>query len=194
MIEFENLQDIWSQQSTPKQADLAANIIAKAEDNKREMTSIHRATMVILAVTAIGIVICFSSVNIQKISQPLVGILMMLGSMVLRLIMELVSYKRFKKVDILADFKTYTHEIAHFYRFRKMVQFVITPLSLLAYGIGFCLLLPNAKHNVSTAFFAFIIGSALVFSAIITIIIVRQNRKEIDILDFLSNAQKHIEK
>jgi hypothetical protein len=187
MKEFEELQNAWNQQDTKGSLPLADDIIVKANTQTKKMTAFHLSTMMILTMTVLVLIWFFLTLDFQEISQPLVGILMMILSLSSRIIIEFISLKKFKKVNILSDFNTYTQDITRFYAFRKMLQFRITPLSIACYYIGFVLLIPTFKQTLSNGFYLYVLSSGFLFLIFITWIIIRQVKQELSILDFLKS-------
>jgi hypothetical protein len=190
MEKFEALQDIWNQQTVQNTPVLSDEIIAKATAQTKKMATIHLSTILILGVTLLCLIGFFFKLNLQAIGLPFLGILLMILSLFSRIILEFMSLKRFKKVDILSDFDAYTQEITRFYAFRKSIQFIVTPLSIGCYLIGFLLLLPFFKQGVSNSFFLYILISGSLFFVFITWIIIRQMKQELGILDFLKNTRR----
>jgi hypothetical protein len=190
MEKFDVLQDIWNQQTVQNTPVLPDDIIAKATVQTKKMATIHLSTMLILGVTLLCLIGFSLSLNFQDISLPFVGVLMMILSLFSRIILEFISLKRFKKVDILSDLDSYTMEINRFYAFRKTIQFIITPLSIFCYCIGFALILPAFKQAISLNFYLYILISGSLFLMFITWIIIRQIKQELSILDFLKNTRR----
>jgi hypothetical protein len=190
MEKFEALQDIWNQQKVQNTPILPADIIAKATVQTKKMATIHLSTMLILGVTLLCLIVFFFKLNLQAIGLPFLGILLMILSLFSRIILEFMSLKRFKKVDILSDFDSYTQETTRFYAFRKTIQFIVTPLSIGCYLIGFLLLLPAFKQTISHGFYLYILISGSLFLIFITWIIIRQIKQELSILDFLKNTRR----
>jgi hypothetical protein len=189
MEKFEALQDIWNQQTVQNTPVLSEEIIAKATVQTKKMATIHLSTMLILSVTLLCLIGFFLWLKLRNSSLPYVGILMIILSLFSRIILEFISSKKFKKVNILSDFDSYTKEITRFYAFRKSIQFIVTPLSIFSYLIGFLLLLPFFKQGVSNSFFLYILISGSLFFVFITWIIIRQVKQELGILDFLKNTR-----
>jgi hypothetical protein len=189
MEKFDALQDIWNQQKVQNTPVLSEEIIAKATAQTKKMATIHLSTILILSVTLLCLTGFFLWLKLRNSSLPYVGILMMILSLFSRIILEFISSKKFKKVNILSDFDSYTKEITRFYTFRKSIQFIVTPLSIGCYLIGFLLLLPFFKQGVSNSFFLYILISGSLFFVFITWIIIRQVKQELSILDFLKNTR-----
>jgi hypothetical protein len=189
METFDALQDIWNQQTGQNTPVLPDEIIAKATVQTKKMATIHLSTMLILGVTLLCLIGYFFKINFQELGLPFLGILLMILSLFSRIILEFISFKRFKKVDILSDFDSYTQEIMRFYAFRKTIQFIATPLSICGYLVGFLLLLPAFKQTLSPNFYLYILISGALFFVFITWIIIRQVKQELSILDFLKNTR-----
>jgi hypothetical protein len=59
---------------------------------------------------------------------------------------------------------------------------------LASYVLGFLLLLPHIKAGVSEGFYWYILGSGLVFLVFFSVIIYRQIRREIQLMNHLEES------
>ncbi|MFI5193986.1 MAG: hypothetical protein ACHQD7_08010 [Chitinophagales bacterium] len=114
------------------------------------------------------------------------GLALMFFSLLLRLIVEYRSYISFRRIDIRSDFTNYTRGIAKFYRSRKKIHYLVTPVVGGAYITGFMLLLPIFKKSFSTGFFWYIVVSGCSLLILFTVLLTRQIKKEKRLLDFLN--------
>jgi hypothetical protein len=106
----------------------------------------------------------------------------MVVSLLLRIGVEYVSYRRFARIKLNTDLRTCLEQISAFHRVRQQIQFVVTPLSFGSYVWGFILLLPYIKAGVSEGFYLYIIFSGTLFLLLIGVVIYRQIRGEMRLL------------
>ena len=82
--------------------------------------------------------------------------------------------------------KSFTHELIRFYKGRRYLHFLVTPLLFASYIFGFILLLPSFKQALSPGFYTYIFISSWFIFLALAILIGYQIRKE---LIFLKNLK-----
>lgn len=192
MTSFEQIQDLWSNQPGGNQPGADA-IIQQARLHTKTIKQKHKGTILILSVTAIVVAVYFTSYFSSTLNQPMAGVLLMLLSLLVRIAAEGISYRRFTGISITAHLQEYTRQAAMFYGFRKKILFLLTPLVLILYTAGFLLLLPAVKENVSHGFYIYILLSGSCFAVFISWLIIRQTKKEIQLLQYLTRVQDDIQ-
>ncbi len=185
MTSFNEIQDTWNRQPRAIQAPPAAEIISRAESNTRKIKRKHQWTIGLLVVTVLLLGWYFIAYGMQALNQFFWGLSTMILSLILRIFLEYISYRQFQQIDIRSDFNTYAENIRRFYARRKKLNFFYTPLVLLAYTIGFLLLLPAFRQAFSAVFFWYIIISGVSFLILFTWMIRKQAKQEMRLLDFL---------
>ena len=190
MTDFNDIQQLWNKQdaSTGK-AQQPEELIRLAEKNNNVIKAKHRWTIGILSLTVFLLAWYFVSYSDFTINRFFLGLSLMIFSLLLRIAVEYMSYRNFQKIDIRADFKTYTARVTKFYSTRKKIHFVITPLMLLTYITGFTLLLPIFRQILSTGFYIYIIVSGALFFIDFAWFMVKQIKKEMLLLHFLRNVK-----
>ena len=190
MTDFNDIQQLWNKQdaSTGK-AQQPGELIRLAEKNNNVIKAKHRWTIGILSLTVFLLAWYFVSYSDFTINRFFSGLSLMIFSLLLRITLEYMSYRNFQKIDIRADFKTYTARVTQFYSTRKKIHFVITPLMLLTYITGFTLLLPIFRQILSTGFYIYIIVSGALFFIGFAWFMVKQIKKEMLLLHFLRNVK-----
>ena len=191
MTDFNDIQGIWNQQSGPEmRSSQPERLILQAEKHIQKIKVKQFWTIGILGVSILFF--CWYSLVYVgfRFSWFHAGMALMFFSLLLRLIVEYRSYISFRRIDIRSDFTNYTKGITDFYRNRKKIHYVVTPMVGSAYITGFILLLPVFKKSFSTGFFWYIVFSGWALLILFTVILIRQIKKEMRLLDFLKEADK----
>lgn len=185
MNEFDELQEIWNSQLSSKTAAQAEDIIQKTEVNLKSIKRRYIGTTIILAVTVSVLVAYFFWISFYQWSLFTAGLGLMIGMLSWRIALELISMKRFSKIKPNDSFLEYSERIIAYYIWRKKVHFVCTPIIYLSYMIGFVLLLPAFKSNMSVGMFWYCVISGFVFLIGFGFFLIYLTRKEIKILNYL---------
>jgi hypothetical protein len=193
MNNFDDIQALWGKQNSPSQlASSPADIIAKAEKSTQELRFTHLTTMGILSLTGLCVVWYAWAYGNTAVSDATLGLLLMIGSMVLRVGAELYSLLQFGKISLQNTTKACLEATINFQKFRKQIQYILTPVALLSYVIGFVLLLPYIKASVSEGFYWYILISGLVFLVFISVIIYRQTKRENQLMTHINERYANL--
>src|SRR5699024_8139820 len=119
-------------------------------------------TICILVLTSLFLVGYFIWVGFYHISLFTVGLGGMVGMLLLRIILEAISIHKFKNIAFGKPYKEYTQLIIKFYHWRKKIHYVLTPVIYICYSVGFAMILPILKANISQGFFTYIIISGII--------------------------------
>jgi len=187
MESFNNMQEIWKQQHTPKPTIPSAELMATAQKNSKKIKHKHVSTLLILTITVLVLVAYFLQFNNGKMNRFAIGLFCMIGSLFLRILIEYISFRKFQQIDVGHSFSLYTAKLTSFYNIRKKIHFVITPILYALYCVGFALLLPIFKDNFSFGFYIYLLFSGTGFLVVFAWIIFKQNKKEMALLAFLKN-------
>ena len=190
MTTFSDLQQVWHNQPAAKQVPLPDTVIQQAEKHIRTIQHTQRLTVLTLLVTVGVLVLYFIRYGNGGISSFTVGLSMMIGSLLVRSIIELISFRQSQKIDIMAGFQLYTERMIRFYQRRKTILLIVTPASLLLYIIGFVLLLPVFRTVFSTGFYWYLVLSGSLFFLVFSFVLVRSVKKEMQLLRFLHQVGK----
>ncbi len=191
MTDFDDIQGIWNQQSGPEmRTSQPEGLILLAEKHIQKIKVKQFWTIGILGVSILFF--CWYSLLYVgfRFSWFHAGMALMFFSLLLRLTVEYRSYISFRRIDIRSDFTNYTKGITDFYRNRKKIHYVVTPMVGSAYITGFILLLPVFKKSFSTGFFCYIVISGWALLILFTVMLIRQIKKEMRLLGFLKEVDK----
>jgi len=176
MTVFEDLKEQWADQPKPEVPnDGAKKIIEKIISVRRK----QRITNVVLSITALVLISFFFYISAYKFQTVTIGLLLMIGGIILRIGIEFNSIRNLKRMNVLSDAQSFKQQIIRYYKGRTKVHFIITPLIITAYCIGFILLLPAFKATLSSGFYSYIVISSMVLLVVLVIFIAKQIRKEL---------------
>ena len=186
MEEFKSLQSIWTQQESEIKIS-SEEVIQESDRLQKKLIHKKRGTVVILSVTVFILVAFMFYVTAYKFIQPFIGIGLMIASLVLRILVELVSIQRFQKIKEIISFRECSKKLLLFYNWRKKVSYVFVPIIFILYVIGFVLLLPSFKENLSSGFYNYVLFSGIAILLFFVFFIRQQILNELRITRELAN-------
>lgn len=170
----DELNQVWKSQRQPLPQGSADQIVKMAnKQRKRQFIGVGIMGLTVLVLLAYALLYAPAQWN-----NFTLGLLLMIGSLSFRIILELVSVLRKESRMITLDGLTFKAYLKRFYRIRMWVNYTITPLCMALYCYGFILLLPYFKQEFSKGFYTYLLISGFGSLAFITIIIVRVIRRE----------------
>lgn len=184
MTAFEDLKSDWGNQSEPEIPNEGAKQILKkiAFINKKQ-----RIMNVVLAATGLVLIAFFFYISAYKFQSVMIGLLLMIGALAIRIGLELLSIQTLKKIDVSTSAEKFKQQMIQYYKGRTKVHFVLTPLIIITYVVGFLMLLPSFEANLSNSFYTYICASSMALLLIIGFYIATQIRKELHILKGLTS-------
>lgn len=190
MKTFDNLENIW--QSQPAVPVLTANQVKEqAEAQARAIRVKHYWTIAIIGVTAIIVMAYFIWVAAYKHNGLFIGLAIMIIMLLLRIVAEYISIKKLNALNSGNTLLAYAAQLNKFYQWRKKIHVILTPIVYGLYITGFITLLPIFKANLSTGFFTYIVVSGIIVFIVLGVIITRQIKKELAILNALNKNFAH---
>lgn len=187
MKTFEELQNTWNQQTESNTKPDATALIKKAEAHTKTIKRNHFWTGAILSLSSVLLITYYIWVAAYKNTIFNIGLCIMITMLLLRVILEWVSMKKFENLKTDATLIDYSKQAHQFYQWRKKIHYILTPLIYLTYIAGFIFLLPVFKDNFSKGFYLYILCSGFGFFIIFGFFMIRKIKKEIMLLDFLKN-------
>jgi len=106
------------------------------------------------------------------------GLMLMIFSLVFRIILEFYSIYRKESRIISMSHKSYHTYLKKYYKIRLWINYLVTPVCIAIYIIGFCLLLPYFKDYFSAGFYTYILISGILSILFATAIIMYSIIKE----------------
>lgn len=182
MNNFEDLQNKWKSQSGVSATENGFESLLKSVKSIEKKQKIGN---VVLSSTIIVLVFFAIYVSGYKNTIFLLGISLMVGSLLFRIAFELYSLQKSKKLNFINDYKTFKEDLTNYFSFRKIVHYIITPLSIVVYAVGFIVLLPLFKATLSHGFYIYILVSSIVLLLIFSVFIYKQIKNELFKLNHL---------
>tara|TARA_R110002050_G_scaffold15706_4_gene48112 strand:- start:5478 stop:6044 length:567 start_codon:yes stop_codon:yes gene_type:complete len=184
MTSFEEIKSQWNHQKTPETPDNGYKTIIQKVSLIREK---QRLTNSILSITILILIAFFIYIAAYKYKLVAWALVVMIASLVIRIGLELHSIKKLNHLNVNTDANSFKQSMILYYKSRVRVHFVWTPILVTLYIIGFILLLPSFKENLSFGFYTYILISSIVSLIIIGVLIIKQIAKELTILKELKH-------
>jgi len=181
---FSELESVWQSgkqniQSTPESLQI---LYAQIQQNKRSNFLSYYATIAILSITWIGIASFFYFVAPVQEVLSRIGVGLMLVGLLIRILLEILTSIRSKKVHVQSNSLEAVNNAISFYQFRKKVQFVVAPIVVALYTIGFYMITPEFLTYLSLESVIFFDAIYLVMAVILFIQIRKGVIKEVKTL------------
>ncbi|WP_319501633.1 hypothetical protein [uncultured Draconibacterium sp.] len=145
--EFNDIKQLWKQDKTSANDSPDSSAIIKlAEQKKRSTTRTQLANITVLVVVVLALLAYFVFVAKFQFTLSRFGALIMCGSIVLRIGIELASIFYAKRIDLSEAALKSNTSILSFYNFRKKIHGTITIAIIVLYTIGFYMLTPEFSH------------------------------------------------
>jgi len=192
---FDDLKNKWQhakQVQTPKSVN-TDELIHFSKSKMRKVINMHIGNIAVLAVTLIGISAFFVWVAHFQHTLSHVGMTLMLGGLVLRIAIEIYSIFRSRKIDLSQSASEVNQQYLDFHNYRKGIHGTTTLVILIAYSIGFYLLIPEFSLYFSQSMIILLCLSYLLAAAIFGFSIRTAIKKEMKYLKELLEVQKELE-
>ncbi|NAS31573.1 hypothetical protein GTQ40_11365 [Flavobacteriaceae bacterium R38] len=189
MNEFNEILEIWENQPN-QNASKAGEVIKEAKRIKERIKRNHFWTKLILTITVMILITFFISVSVHNFNQSFTGAFIMVSVLLIRIFLEYLSWNKYRKLDDTRSLNMYTKQASSFYKWRKKIHILCTPLIFLLYVFGFILLMPFFKNGLSEGFYTYVKVSSIVIFIVLSVFILKQVKKELETLKFLEELFK----
>lgn len=192
--DFSTLQDKWKKNKS--QIQLSALSIEgmkqRIKHREKENFSFYYGTLITLSVTLIGIFLFFMYIApIQEVLSKMGWYVMILG-LLLRIIIELVSISKAKKMHKIDTTLDTLENTIEFHRLRKKIHNIISPIILVMYTIGFFVMTPELSTYMPFWNLFFICASYFIAGIIIFFLIRKGVKNEIKKIKEILALQKEL--
>jgi hypothetical protein len=192
MKAFDNLKEIWQQQSTGALPDVTV-IINKAKKEQQSMTRKIGIQVIILMLTVIFLAWLVSSFPF-KMTTTFMGIGLMFASIFGYSALRLLMVRKLQKTDLTASPQIALQQIREFYNFQQKVNTMYTLIYYIVMNIAFGLYAIEVADPLSIASKIIFLTLYVVWMLIAYFIIgKRQIRKEHAKTESIITALKEIE-
>ncbi|MFC5195273.1 hypothetical protein ACFPH8_08020 [Bizionia hallyeonensis] len=173
-MENDNLNKLWDIQTNDISNFNPKEIITKAKKQRNsQYISITVMSLTVMVLIIYAFYYAFSQWNTFNL-----GLILMISSLTFRIALELFFLYRKEKQLISMAQKAYRAYLKKYYKARQMINYVITPICVIVYIIGFYLLLPYFKEYFSQAFYNYIVISGILSLIVVIAIIINSTIKE----------------
>ncbi|MFD2565457.1 hypothetical protein [Aquimarina rubra] len=190
--EFEALQSQWQKDKNSfenKSQDIE-EVFSLIRKKKSWSTRFHYGNILVLSIVLIGIITFFYFVAPVQELLSRVGVGLMVGGLLVRIIIEMISVFKAKKINMMDSALNTTNDTITFYNFRKTIHGPITLGILGLYTIGFYMITPEFSLYFET-WQIVLIDISYIIGAIIPFVAIRKNiKKEIKILSEIIELKK----
>ena len=197
MSDFSALKNAWnnSKKNIKSSPESLQAIYDQIDKNKKQNFMFYYGTIAILSITLIGISCFFYFVAPVQDILSRIGVGLMIGGLLLRIILEILTATRSKKVHVQDNSLDAINNAIAFHEFRKRVHFVVAPFIIALYTIGFYMITPEFLVYLSTTSVIFFDGLYLILAVFLFTQIRKGVLKEMETLDeTLSLKQELVKK
>ena len=187
MKDYDKLKQQWAGRPVPPRPEQGGQLILK---QFKQLRTKHIIMQVVLGVTVLVLLFFFFYISAYQFTRVYLGLGIMMGALVIRILLEQSSMLRKNKLPIQEDMHTYNRKLEAYYHKRKQLHFLMTPLLFGGYIAGFVMLLPSFRASLSPGFYTYIVFSSLVVFVGLAVLIITQIRRELSILKSLQEALK----
>lgn len=190
MKSFTNLEQAWQQQSGKgAQRPMPEQLMLLSEEQAKQVKAKFRWTIGLLSLVVLILIAYFATYAGLSFTTFSIGLLLMIGSIAIRIVLEWISTLQFQQLDRLADFSTFLQQSTDFYSKRRILHLLITPLLYATYIIGFVLLLPVFKQEFSYGVYLYFVFSGFGSLLVLAWFIYKANCKELSVLAKLQRGE-----
>lgn len=181
-MDFDNLKSEWDNQPLKRAPERGSEII---REKVNAIKSKQKFTNIILVITALVLGGFFIYISAYREPIVMLALIMMIMAIVTRIIIELLSRQNLRKLSVANNMESFKSDLTLYYIRRKKVHYIITPLLITIYIVGFVLLLPYFKASLSGGFYTYIKVSSIVVLFVLCVFIYQQIKKELSMLNQL---------
>jgi hypothetical protein len=149
--EFESLQRKWQKQKTALEDNTSTfeQLISKINSKRKKGLSFHYGNILILGSTLVGLFLFFYNVAPVKELLSRIGVGFMMIGILLRIVIEIFSSVKAKRINKLDTALKTTELTIDFYTFRKKIHGAITHIIFVLYLVGFYMISPEFSNYFS---------------------------------------------
>lgn len=180
MKKFDEIKQQWADRELPTPPKQGSQRIIERSAQIRKKQQI---TQVVLGISLLILLLFFFYISAYNHTQTFLGLGLMIGCLLIRVILEYLSELRKGNLPVDDTLKGFHKKLEVYYNRRKKLHYIITPVLLGSYIIGFLLLLPSFSENLSPGFYTYVLISSVVVFVCLAVLIVVQIRRELHILE-----------
>lgn len=193
-LQDDALKNLWQQakKSTQSAPIKPATIVTLAKKRKSGAIRIQILNIVILVGVLVVLIAFFTYVAPLRQTLSHAGIALMLGSLALRIVIELYSIYLSGKIDLSEAALKSNSQALRYYRFRKRIHSPVTITIVSLYTIGFYALTPEFSEYFSLPMMILIDASYIVMGVFLIVQIRKGIRKEMRYLGEITEVEERL--
>ncbi|WP_196891243.1 hypothetical protein [Aureivirga marina] len=194
--EFEKIQNNWNQNKEEIEFPVLNFDALKEKIKKKEKENFlfYYSTIMILFITLVVISSFFYFVAPVKEIISRIGVGLMLGGLLFRIVIEIISIYKAKRINTIESTLQAAENSLSFYKFRQLIHRVIAPIVVFLYTIGFFMISPEFSKYLGFWNVVFIDVFYVVIGIILFFVIRKGIQKEVQKLkDILKLKQEIVE-
>ncbi|MFA0961173.1 hypothetical protein AB9P05_05175 [Roseivirga sp. BDSF3-8] len=157
-------------------------IIEQAEQKKRKSRRFHTGNIAVLSATIVGLLVFFNTVAPVQEPLSLASVGVMIGGLLVRIIIEVISYRKLQQIDMTEDTLKANSQARQFYTFRDRIHGPVTIAIVLAYCVGVAMLIPEFSRYLTIKSLLIYYAGFVVWGLIMIVVIRKQIKKEAETL------------
>jgi hypothetical protein len=193
--ELDDVAMLWQNAKTKNSEQPKTNataLIEAGEARKKSTLAAHYGNAAVLSVTVVGLVFYFYYLyNFQDVLSK-IGYNLMIGGLTIRVLIELFSAWRSRKIKIADTAAISLQNSVAFHQFRKRIHGPVTMFIFVAYFIGFYMLTPEFYRHISLLWLVLMDASALIVAVVLIYFIRRGIRQELRDLEKMMELQRSL--
>ncbi|UII21290.1 hypothetical protein [Fulvivirga ligni] len=171
---FDKLKENWGKARVSASSRLTADgMLNKAKSSYAKSKKDHIANTVILSLVVVGLAMFFYYLAPLQDTFSRVGIGFMIGGLLLRILIELISHAKASKIIYDDNAAKSTGKAADFYNWRKSIHGPVTFAIVTLYSIGWYMLTPEFMRYIDLKYI-YLMDIGYVFIMIILFLIIRK--------------------
>lgn len=175
MDNFENIRSQWANRDLPPAPPAGPQMAISKAAHLRTQQAIGQ---LVLSATVIILIAFFFYVSAYKNATVTLGLGMMTGSLVVRILVEFFSQIKLKNLSVIQEVEGYRNGLVSYYKSRQWIHYLLTPVVFILYFVGFALLLPAFEQSLSPGFYNYVLYSSIfIFLFFVVFIGIHINRE-----------------
>jgi hypothetical protein len=193
--ELDDVALLWQQAKTKSHEQPKVNVsalIKAGEARKKSTLAAHYGNAAVLTVTVLVLVFYFYYLyNFQDVLSK-IGYNLMIGGLTIRIIIELFSAWRSRKIKIADTASASLQNSVAFLQFRRQIHGPVTIFIFVAYFIGFYMLTPEFYRYISLMWLILMDTSALIIAGVLAYFIRKGIQQELYDLEKMVELQRSL--
>jgi len=189
---FDQLKNSWQEVKKGQLSTDSTTMLQSILKHQAASKHTHLMNILILSITVIGLMAFFYFLAPMQETLSRVGIVLMIGGLLVRIIIELVSHRKAGQIDYSKNSSFSAKQTSDFFSYRKKIHGPVTFIIITLYTIGFYSLTPEFSNYFSTFWLWMMDGSYLIIGIILFLVIRKGVVQEMKDLQRINDLQSSL--